>query len=45
MTAIGYGTVDLNPPQDSIKQREKCGLAARSLFRFDESKRGSTFLI
>lgn len=27
MTAVGCGTVEVNPPQRSIKQREKCGLA------------------
>jgi hypothetical protein len=27
MTAVGCGTVELNPSQHSIKQREKCGLA------------------
>jgi len=27
MTAVGCGTVEINPPQHSIKQREKCGLA------------------
>jgi hypothetical protein len=29
MTAVGCGTVEINPPQHSIKQREKCGLAKR----------------
>jgi hypothetical protein len=29
MTAAGCGTVEVNPPQHSIKQREKCGLADR----------------
>jgi len=28
MTAVGCDTVEVNPPQHSIKQREKCGLAA-----------------
>ncbi len=28
MTAVGCGTVEVNPPQHSIKQREKCGLAS-----------------
>jgi hypothetical protein len=28
MTAPGCGTVEVIPPQHSIKQREKCGLAA-----------------
>jgi hypothetical protein len=27
MTAVGCGTVEVNPPQHSIKRREKCGLA------------------
>jgi hypothetical protein len=27
MTAAGCGTVEVNTPQHSIKQREKCGLA------------------
>jgi hypothetical protein len=27
MTAVGCDTVEVNPPQHSIKQREKCGLA------------------
>src|SRR6267143_1028416 len=27
MNAAGCGTVEVNPPQHSIKQREKCGLA------------------
>jgi DNA primase len=27
MTAVGCGTVEVNPSQHSIKQREKCGLA------------------
>jgi hypothetical protein len=27
MTAVGCGTVEINPSQHSIKQREKCGLA------------------
>jgi hypothetical protein len=27
MTAVGCGAVEVNPPQHSIKQREKCGLA------------------
>jgi hypothetical protein len=26
MTAVGCGIVEVNPPQHSIKQREKCGL-------------------
>jgi hypothetical protein len=26
MTAVGCDTVEVNPPQHSIKQREKCGL-------------------
>jgi hypothetical protein len=26
MTAVGCGTVEVNPSQHSIKQREKCGL-------------------
>jgi hypothetical protein len=26
MTAAGCGTVEVNTPQHSIKQREKCGL-------------------
>ena len=26
MTAVGCGTVEVNPPQHSIKRREKCGL-------------------
>src|SRR5882757_8832355 len=28
MTAVGCGTVEVNPPQHSIKQREKCGPGA-----------------
>jgi hypothetical protein len=28
MTAVGCGSVEVNPPQRSIKQHEKCGLAA-----------------
>ena len=28
MTAVGCDTVEVNPPQHSIKQREKCGLAS-----------------
>ena len=28
MTAVGCGTVEVNPPQHSIKRREKCGLNA-----------------
>jgi len=27
MTAVGCGTVEVNPPQHSIKRREKCGLS------------------
>jgi hypothetical protein len=27
MTAVGCGSVEVNPPQRSIKQHEKCGLA------------------
>jgi hypothetical protein len=27
MTAVGCGIVEVNLPQHSIKQREKCGLA------------------
>jgi hypothetical protein len=27
MNAVGCGIVEVNPPQHSIKQREKCGLA------------------
>jgi hypothetical protein len=30
MTALGCGSVEVNPPQRSIKQHEKCGLAAAS---------------
>lgn len=30
MTAVGCGTVEVNPPQHSIKQCEKCGLDPRS---------------
>jgi hypothetical protein len=26
MTAVGCGTVEVNPPQHPTKQREKCGL-------------------
>lgn len=26
MTAVGCGSVEVNPPQRSIKQHEKCGL-------------------
>jgi hypothetical protein len=29
MTAVGCGTVEVNPPQHSIKRREKCGLKPR----------------
>jgi hypothetical protein len=32
MTAVGCDTVEVNPPQHSIKQREKCGLALQLLF-------------
>src|SRR5882724_7392085 len=34
MTAVGCGTVEVNPPQHSIKQREKCGLVLWIYFRF-----------
>src|SRR5712671_2835716 len=30
MTAVGCDTVEVNPPQHSIKQREKCGLGITS---------------
>ena len=33
MTAVGCGTVELNPPQHSIKQREKCGLVPQARLR------------
>jgi len=36
MTAVGCGTVEVNPSQHSIKQREKCGLAMKMAF---EAKR------
>jgi hypothetical protein len=32
MTAAGCGTVEVNTPQHSIKQREKCGLAAEQAY-------------
>jgi hypothetical protein len=31
MTAVGCATVEVNPPQRSIKQREKCGLDSRDI--------------
>src|SRR5258706_6020224 len=31
MTAVGCGTVEVNPSQHSIKQREKCGLDAHRI--------------
>ena len=31
MAAVGCGTVELNPPQHSIKRREKCGLSRKDL--------------
>jgi hypothetical protein len=34
MNAAGCGTVEVNPPQHSIKQREKCGLAMASVRNF-----------
>ncbi|HMI13234.1 MAG TPA: hypothetical protein VK567_16880 [Bradyrhizobium sp.] len=34
MTAVGCGTVEVNPPQHSIKRREKCGLNDR--FRYPQ---------
>src|SRR5258707_14784583 len=30
MTAVGCDTVEVNPPQHSIKQREKCGLGTEA---------------
>jgi len=33
MTAVGCGTVEVNPPQHSIKRREKCGLEGSNLAR------------
>jgi hypothetical protein len=35
MTAVGCGTVEINPPQHSIKQREKSGLANSGICQND----------
>jgi hypothetical protein len=34
MTAVGCGAVEVNPPQHSIKRREKCGLGCPQQRRF-----------
>ena len=39
MTAVGCDTVEVNPPQHSIKQREKCGLNLHSLEQLRELAR------
>jgi hypothetical protein len=35
MTAVGGGIVEADPPQHSIKHREKCGLIPKALAMYD----------